>query len=148
MWGMSRRNLRKSLDEARVVAAIQAAERLTSGEIRVSVSSYFWGDPFKVAQRAFSRLGMAATQERNGVLIFLVPSRKKFVVLGDVGIHAKVGPAFWEAVAAAMAEQFRQGGFTEGLEAGIHQVGISLAEHFPSAGEVDRNELPDEVEFR
>jgi uncharacterized membrane protein len=148
MWGMSRRSLRKCLDEQRVMAAIQAAERMTSGEIRVSVASFFWGDVHKVAERAFLRLGMAGTRERNGVLIFLVPSRKQFVVLGDVGIHGKVGPAFWEAVAAAMGQRFRQGAFTEGLEAGIRQVGSSLAEHFPWAGADDRNELPDDLEFR
>ena len=44
MLGMSRRSLKKCVDEARVVQAIQAAERASSGEIRVSVATYFWGD--------------------------------------------------------------------------------------------------------
>jgi len=147
MWGMSRRSLRKCLDERQVVEAIQEAERATSGEIRVSVAPFFWGSVEKVADKAFHRLGMEKTADHNGVLIFLVPSRKRFVVLGDSGIHANVGQAFWEDVAACLSGEFHQGHFTEGLVAGVRMVGERLAEHFPWKGEADINELPDDVDF-
>jgi uncharacterized membrane protein len=81
------------------------------------------------------------------VLIFLVPSRKRFIVLGDSGIHGAVGQAFWDEVAACLAEHFRRGAFTEGLVAGIELLGRRLAEHFPASA-TDRNELGDEVDFR
>jgi uncharacterized membrane protein len=139
LWGWKR-----SVDPARVLGAIQEAERQTSGQIRVSVAPFFWGDVEKVARRAFDRLGMAGTRERNGVLIFLVPSRRRFAVLGDSGIHGKVDQAFWEGVARCLEAQFRQGAFTEGLEDGIRQLGQGLAQHFPPTGE---NELPDDVDF-
>ena len=58
MVGMSRKSLRKCVDQARVVEAIRAAERVTSGEIRVSVAHFFWGDVEKTAGKAFHRLGM------------------------------------------------------------------------------------------
>jgi uncharacterized membrane protein len=148
MVGMSRRSLRKCVDQARVVAAIQEAERVTSGEIRVSVASFFWGDVEKTAGKAFRRLGMEHTADRNGVLIFLVPSRRRFAVLGDAGIHEKVGQAFWEDVSACLSSHFRRGAFTEGLVEGIRMVGERLATHFPSAGEADRNELPEDVDFQ
>lgn len=144
---LSRRELSRAVDADRVRAAIQAAERRTSGEIRVSVSIFFWGDVRKVAEAAFDRLGMTATKDRNGVLFFVVPSRRRFVVLGDVGIHEKVGQEFWDAVAAAVSEKFRARDFTGGLVAGIEAVGERLAEHFPHAGERDVNELPDGVDF-
>ncbi|WP_285724677.1 TPM domain-containing protein [Geothrix rubra] len=144
---MSRRSLRKCVDQVRVVAAIQEAERVTSGEIRVSVASFFWGDVEKTAGKAFRRLGMARTADRNGVLIFLVPSRRRFAVLGDSGIHEKVGQAFWEDVSACLSSHFRKGAFTEGLVEGIRMVGERLATHFPSAGAADRNELPEDVDF-
>ena len=147
MLGMTRRALRKCVDETRVVQAIEAAERASSGEIRVSVSTFFWGDVEKVARKAFVRLGMDQTAQRNGVLIFLVPSRKRFVVLGDEGIHAKVGQDFWEEVAASLSGHFQRAEFTEGLVQGITAIGKGLAQHFPWAGEADRNELPDEVDF-
>ena len=148
MVGMSRRNLRKCVDQVRVVAAIRAAERVTSGEIRVSVAPFFWGDVEKTAGKAFHRLGMENTADRNGVLIFLVPSRRRFAILGDTGIHEKVGQAFWQDVSACLASQFRRGAFTEGLVEAVHMVGDRLATHFPSAGEVDRNELSDDVDFQ
>jgi uncharacterized membrane protein len=148
MVGMSRRSLRKCVDEARIVEAIREAERVTSGEIRVSVASFFWGDVEKTADKAFRRLGMARTADRNGVLIFLVPSRRRFAVLGDAGIHEKVGQAFWEDVSACLSAHFRKGAFTEGLVEGIRMVGDRLATHFPSAGAADRNELSEDVDFQ
>lgn len=148
MVGMSRRSLKKCVDQVRVVEAIQAAERVTSGEIRVTVAHFFWGNVEKTARQAFHRLGMEHTADRNGVLIFIVPSRKRFAILGDQGIHEKVGQAFWNDVSACLSAHFRRGAFTEGLVEGIHLVGERLATHFPSAGAADRNELPEDVDFQ
>ena len=91
---LTRRSVRKLIDVDRIRQAIEAAEQKTSGEIRVSVAPWFWGNVERAADRAFSRLGMTQTRERNGVLLFVVPSRRSFVVRGDTGIHAKVGQAF------------------------------------------------------
>ena len=148
MVGMSRRSLKQCVDQVQVVAAIREAERVTSGEIRVSVAHFFWGDVEKTAEKAFRRLGMENTADRNGVLIFLVPSRKRFVVLGDRGIHEKVGQAFWNDVSACLSSHFRRGAFTEGLVEGVRMVGDRLATHFPSAGDADRDELPEDVDFQ
>ena len=148
MVGMSRRSLRKCVDQVRVMEAIREAERVTSGEIRVSVAHFFWGDVEKTAGKAFHRLGMENTADRNSVLIFLVPSRKRFAVLGDTGIHEKVGQAFWHDVSACLSSHFRRGAFTEGLVEGVRMVGDRLATHFPSAGEADRNEHSDDVDFQ
>ncbi|HMA54026.1 MAG TPA: TPM domain-containing protein, partial [Acidobacteriota bacterium] len=108
---------------------------------------FFWGPVRRVAERAFARLGMAKTKDRNAVLFFIVPARKKFVVLGDQGIHDKVGQDFWDCVAALMTAHFRKGAFTEGLVAGIGEAGRQLAAHFPYDAKVDVNELADDVDF-
>lgn len=142
-----RRKWLKLVDGEKVKAAIGEAERLTSGEVRVSVSTFFWGDVRATAQKAFDRLKMHETRERNGVLFFVVPSRRRFVVLGDEGIHRKVGQEFWDAVAAAVSEEFRRGDFTGGLVRGIGEVGVRLAEHFPRDPDADVNELPDSVDY-
>lgn len=134
------------IDRARVEEAIEQAERLTSGEIRVSIAPLFWGDVWSAARRAFVRLGMDRTRERNGVLFFVVPSRRRFCVLGDAGIHAKVGSAFWEAVVREVAGPFRAGDMTLGLERGIAAVGARLAEAFPRRDD-DRDELPNAVDM-
>jgi len=143
----SRHQLMKTVDVVRIKAAVAAAERATSGEIRVSVAHFFWGGVRRAAERAFDRLGMTATKDRNGVLFFIVPARKKFVVLGDEGIHAKVGQEFWEALAGKMSEHFRKGEFTEGLVRAIGEAGRQLAAHFPYDAATDVNELADDIDF-
>ncbi len=143
----SRRKLMKTIDIDRVKAAIVAAEKATSGEVRVSVARFFWGNVRRAAESAFVRLGMIRTKDRNAILFFVVPARKKFVVLGDKGIHAKVGQDFWESLAGLMAGHFRKGEFTEGLVAAIEEAGRQLAAHFPYDVTVDVNELADDVDF-
>lgn len=138
---------REGVDGDRVAQAIQAAESRSSGQIRVSVAPFFWGRVDRAAAMAFRRLHMDQTRERSGVLIFVVPSRHRFTVLGDAGIHTKVAEGFWAEVADCLGAHFRRQEFTEGLVAGIGLVGERLAEHFPRQGEAPVNELPDEVDY-
>jgi uncharacterized membrane protein len=133
-----------AFDSDRIVQAIGAAERRTSGEIRVHVTKHSPKQLEARAERRFHLLGMTNTAERNGVLIYIAPKARRFRVLGDSGIHEKAGAEFWTEVAAAMEEHFRRGAFTEGVVRGVERVGELLAAHFPRRAE-DRNELPDEV---
>jgi uncharacterized membrane protein len=144
---MTRKKLLQIVDQDKVKAAIENAERQTSGEICVSVAPLFWGSVEKAADKAFVRLGMTNTKDRNGVLFFVVPARRKFVVLGDRGIHERVGQEFWNSVAAAVSEKFRDGDFTGGLLGGIQKVGEQLATHFPYNASADKNELSNNVDF-
>jgi uncharacterized membrane protein len=144
---MTRQQLLKAIDSERVKTAIEHAERQTSGEIVVSVAPFFWGKIEKAARRAFVRLGITQTRLRNGVLFFIVPSRRSFVVLGDQGIHEKVGQEFWDSVATELSSQFHDGNFTEGLVRGITEVGNQLVKYYPFDRTTDINELPDDVDF-
>ena len=127
----TRQSLLRAIDRAPIQDAIEAAERRTSGEIRVSVSPIFWGNVRRVAERAFTRLGMTETRERNGILFFVVPSRRRFAIVGDSGIHAKVGPEFWTKVADAVAARFRAGDFTGGLLRASRWPGSCSPSAFP-----------------
>ncbi len=144
-WG--RRKLLRTIDGGRVLESLKEAERRTSGEIRVSVAPFFWGSVRKVAEKAFVRLKMTGTRDRNGILFFIVPARRRFTVLGDAGIHARVGQEFWDTVAGLLAESFRKGEYTEGLVRAISAAGEKLAEHFPYDAAGDVNELPDDIDF-
>jgi len=143
---MHRRKLFKLLDKERIRSAIREAEKQTSGEISVSVARFFWGRVRPRAERAFRRLGVGKTRLRNGILFFIVPARKRFVVLGDEGIHAKVGQEFWDGIAASMADHFRKGEFQQGILAGIRTAAGGLAAHFPYEPGQDVNELADDVD--
>jgi uncharacterized membrane protein len=144
---MTRKKLLQVIDREKIKKAIQAAEHRTSGEICVSVAPFFWGNIHKAADKAFVRMGVARTKHHNGVLFFVVPSRRRFVVLGDAGIHERVGQEFWHRVVAVVSERFRVGDFTGGLVRGIEEVGEQLAAHFPYDAATDENELPDDVDF-
>ena len=132
-------------DSDRIVAAIAAAEKRTSGEIRVHLTRRVPKDLEERAVRRFHLLGMTKTAERNGVLIYIAPRARQFRILGDTAIHEKCGEDFWKEVAAAMEAHFRKGALTEGVVAGIERVGEVLARHFPR-GSRDRNELPDSID--
>ena len=144
---MSHKKLIRIIDREKIKEAIQKAEHRTSGEIRVSVAPFFWGNVHKAAEKAFDRLGMTRTKDRNGILFFVVPGRRKFVVLGDRGIHERVGQEFWHRVVNVVTERFRTGDFTGGLIRGIEEVGEQLATHFPFDAATDVDELPDDVDF-
>ena len=135
-------NVFAQFDSERIVAAIAAAEKETSGEIRVHITRRVPKDLQQRAVRRFHLLGMTKTAERNGVLIYIAPRARQFRILGDTAIHEKCGEHFWKEVAAAMEAHFRERRLTEGVVAGIERVGEVLARHFPRR-EKDRNELPD-----
>ncbi len=134
---------RKELDLSRVREAIEDAERRTSAEIVVSVAPFFVGSVWRAAHRAFDHLGVAGTQWRNGVLVFVVPARRDVIVLADDGAYARFDPEFWQDIAARIAEDFARGDGTAGLVGGIDQLATALAGPFPRTAD-DINELPDQ----
>ena len=131
-------------DSDRIVAAVAAAEKGTSGEIRVHVTRRVPKNLEERAMRRFHLLGMTKTAERNGVLIYIAPRARKFRILGDTAIHEKCGAPFWTEVASAMEAAFRKGEFTEGVVRGVERVGEVLGRHFPRKSG-DRNELSNKI---
>jgi uncharacterized membrane protein len=143
---MDPKELVDRIDDAQVIAAIAEAEQRSRGEIRVHVTQEAVGDAQAAAVLVFERLGMTATAERNGVLIFMAPRTQTFAIIGDRGIHERCGKDFWPDIAAAMEQDFRAGRFTEGLVKGVARAGALLAETYPrDPGRSDANELPDTV---
>ena len=105
---MQTREFVSKLDSDRIVQAIRAAESGTSGEIRVYVQrGHLPGDALVAAHKVFRKLGMQKTNERNGVLIFVVPRARKFAVIGDEGVHEKCGKDYWQRLVDSMREYFQ-----------------------------------------
>ncbi len=134
------------LDEERIVSAIAEAEGKTSGQIRVFISDRaVEGDAVARATERFEKLGMTATRERNGVLLYFAPRSHKFAIIGDTGIHEKCGQGFWDEVSAEMSALLRQEQFTEAVAETVQKVGEVLARHFPPRPG-GSNELPNQIE--
>jgi len=141
---MTAKKFLRDLRHEDLVAAIQRAEKKTSGEIRVFVSRHEPADAIAAAQAEFAHLGMHQTAERNGVLIYVAPVARKFAIIGDAGVHQHCGEEFWRSVAAEMTGHFKRSEFTEGIIHGIHKAGELLAQHFPAKPD-QPNQLSDDV---
>ena len=128
----------------RIVEAIRKAEHRTTGEIRVHVKPKCGEDTLREARQFFHRLRMHRSKERNAVLIFVAPKSRRFAIVGDEGVHQKVGDVFWNGARDAMHHNFSKGDIAGGIVAGVQSVGEQLKKHFPvKSGDV--NELSDQV---
>jgi uncharacterized membrane protein len=132
--------------QAQILASVKEAEKETSGEIRVHIETSFTGEVLDRAAWVFNKLGMHKTADRNGVLFYLAVNDKKFAIIGDAGINAKVPAGFWDDISLLLQKNFRESKFTEGLAEGILLAGKHLKTHFPYSKD-DKNELPDEISF-
>jgi uncharacterized membrane protein len=131
-------------DLAAIAGAIAEAERQTSGEIRVHLERRAVGDAIAHARRAFHALGMHRTRDRNAVLVYLALDDRRFAIVGDAGVHVRVGSGFWDAARDALERDLRENRMRDGLIAAVGEIGRALGRHFPRHPD-DRNELGDAV---
>jgi uncharacterized membrane protein len=133
-----------------IAAAVAAAERATSGEIRVHLERRLprrgatAADPLARATEVFTTLRMHETAEHSGVLIYLAIDDHKLAILGDGGVHARVGDAYWQRVRDGMVERLRRGDARDAVLHAVREVGEVLQRFFPRRPD-DRNELSDRV---
>lgn len=127
-----------------ITRAVAEAEWHTSAEIRVHLDHSCKGDALQQAIRIFERLGMHKTAERHGVLLYISVTDRKLAVIGDKGIHERVGEAYWRGLVDAVRERLRQQQSRDGLIHALAEVGRELACHFPRRPD-DKNELSDDV---
>ncbi len=96
------------------------------------------------AEQAFFEHGLHQTRDGTGVLVFASLLEHRAVVIGDRGIHERIGDAGWQEALDALVSGLKRGAPAEGFEAAIDRVGARLAEHFPRGdGQPVPNELPD-----
>jgi len=133
-------------EQEQVVSAIQTAEKNTSGEIRVHLESFCWGDAVERAKKIFAKLGMQNTKEQNGILIYIATENHKIAVIGDAGIHNKLGKDYWDKIVESMISKFRAGQKGDGLAQAIIDCGEQLKHYFPYNSD-DKNELSDSISF-
>ena len=130
--------------KSQIAEAILAAEKNTSGEIRVHLARGCRGEVMSEAKKVFVRLKMERTKRRNAVLIYTALDSRVFAIVGDSGIHERVGDDYWKKTRDLLTEYFSKGMITEGLIAAVASVGEKLKAHFPSSGP-NADELPNTV---
>lgn len=130
-----------------IVQAIRFAEQQTSGEIRIHIEAQDNGNAYDRAVEVFHQLNMTATQDRNGVLIYIAHSSKTYAIIGDSGIHAVAGINFWEKINQVLKSFFARGLYAAGIVNAVLETGYILQKEFPYSGD-DKNELSDEISIK
>jgi len=130
-------------EEAVLVATIAEWEAKTSGEIVIHIAKKLSSkDGMKDAYFWFEKLGITKTKNRNGVLLFIAARDHFVAILGDVGIHSKVEPDFWNQKIHLLIEAFKSNDKLIGLCRTVESIGAVLAQHFPlESNESNPNEL-------
>ena len=142
---MKHRHFVTQLDEEKVLEAIRHADPKTTGEVRVFVSRHRVLNALAFAERQFRRLGMVKTKHHNAVLIFIAPKSQTFAIYGDVAIHQKCGPEFWQTLRDEMVPHLKAAQYTTALVHAITKAGDLLARHFPPES-TPQTELPDSIQ--
>jgi uncharacterized membrane protein len=131
-----------------IVEAVRNAEKRTSGEIRVFVETHCrYVDAMDRAREIFDQLKMDQTKDRNAVLLYMAVKDRQLAVLGDEGIHQKVGDGYWNTEVMKMVKTFNQDNYADGLVICVKDIGEALHAHFPYDSKIDKNELPDDIVF-
>ncbi|NOT52563.1 MAG: TPM domain-containing protein [Chitinophagaceae bacterium] len=149
MFSLFKRKKKFFTDEEQrlVVSAIQNAERCTSGEVRVFIESRCsYVDALDRAIEIFAQMGMQATQERNGVLVYVAIKDHQLAVFGDEGIHRKVGSEYWNNEVKKMISEFDGNNYAKGIAGCVEDIGNALQKFFPYTDK-DKNELSDDIQF-
>jgi uncharacterized membrane protein len=133
-------------EQQRIRAAIENAERRTSGQLRVCVEKTCSDDVLDRAAKYFHQLNLHQTKLRNGVLIYVAVVDRKFAIIGDAGINKTVPANFWDDVKDDMLEHFKNGNMVDGIVTGLTLAGDHLRQYFPKNG-VFVNEIPDDISF-
>jgi putative membrane protein len=96
------------------------------------------------AQQLFVAHGITETRDRSGVLVYLSEAEHRIEILGDRGVHERVGGEGWQRMVDSVVVAIQSGQAGKGVLAAIDAIGVVLAEHFPPRAD-DVNELADDV---
>jgi uncharacterized membrane protein len=130
-----------------IAAAVRRAEATTTAEIRVHFEQRVPAgrETLGRAQEVFRRLRMHRTRQRNAVLVYLALEDHKLAIVGDAGIHVRVGDAYWAGVRDLMVRHLRASAPRDAVVRAVEELGQALTHHFPRGPGGDTDELANEV---
>ena len=140
------RNFFSEQEQALLIKAIGEAELNTSGEIRLHIENYCFGNELNAARKVFAKLKMQHTNERNGILIYIAVRSRKIAVFGDEGIHQKLGAEYWDKLVKQLVDGFKANNKAASLANCIIECGRQLGAFFPLQSD-DKNELSNNISF-
>ena len=143
-----KKNFFTAEEQQLIIEAIQNAERMTSGEVRVFVESKCsYMDAIDRAAELFFQLEMQKTDDHNAVLVYVAMKDRQLAVFGDEGIHKRVGNEYWSTEVKKMISNFNRENYAAGIAEVVKDIGTALTKNFPFNNDTDKNELPDDIVF-
>ena len=116
-----------------IIQAIRDAEHGSTGVIRVHLSKkWIETDPFRRAARIFNLHQMTRTSQRNAVLIYVNLRRRKFAIVGDLGLQKAIGQRDWEVLTKELEENLRATQSEKAISLAVTSVGEILKKFFPA----------------
>ena len=100
-------------------------------EIHIAFYQTARHDIMQVATQYFHRLKLHESIHKNDVLIYILEKDRRFVILGDAGIHQKVPANYWEDLSIQLSAEFKNGNFYQGLVQCISQISEDMKQHYP-----------------
>jgi len=98
----------------------------------------------RAAVEQFNIRGIAHTQDRCGILIFVSLAERYARIIADDGIATRVSQAQWQGAVDVLVAHMRDGRIADGFVAAIEICGNQLAAHFPP-GRTSKDELPNRI---
>jgi putative membrane protein len=96
------------------------------------------------AFRMFAARGVHRTRDRTGILLYISELERMAVLLGDSGIHERVGDDGWPQHIAHLVSRIREGRTADGVIEVLEALETSLAAKLPVAAD-DIDELSNRV---
>jgi uncharacterized membrane protein len=124
-------------------------ESVTSGEIRLCFKHKKGYHERKLSYRElalkeFYRLEMQKTIDKTGVLILILFNERKFEIIADEGINAKIHQNTWDIIINHLKTEFSKGEYKAGIIKCLDEIKQILAKEFPKKSG-DKNEIPDDI---
>jgi uncharacterized membrane protein len=133
----------------RIEERIAASEKRHSGEIKVVIEGglplhYLWQgiSSRQRAQRLFGELGIWDTEERNGVLIYLLLADHAIEIVADRGLSKRIEAETWFAMVERLGQTLSMKDPETGLTEALAEISALQMQHFEkSVNQRDFDEL-------
>jgi putative membrane protein len=113
---------------------------------RMFISRQEMHDEVRMAALAsFYQNGLYRTKHETGVLIYISIFEQKVWVLGDRGIHVKVGDDAWKEIVSIITDGIKNKKQADAICRAVERTGDILKNHFPIKPG-DKDELPNLIE--
>lgn len=142
-------NILTKKEAQNIVDFIAKIESKSSTEIKIIIAKkkgFFQKNKpvMDLALKEFYKNNLHKTRDRTGILIYIILKDREIAIIGDEGIHQKVGEKYWDNLVRKTITHFKLDNFYNGILETLKELEVPLSEHFPIK-EDDTNEISNDL---